>query len=291
MLRALGHRVSIVANGQHRSSDDLLLALHARKSYPAIRRFREAWPDRPVIVALTGTDLYGDLGSSAAVDRALNQAWRVIALQPQALRLLPTRIRAKCRVIYQSVKPPRSLPQPRTRAFEVCVIGHLRPVKDPFRTLMAAKRLKRSSRIHVTQIGQALSPAMDRRARTHGQSEPRYTFLGPLPRWQTLRVLGRSRVMALTSKMEGGANVLGEAIAVGTPVIASRIPGSVGILGARYPGAFPVGDTASLANLLDRVETDPRFLASLQRWCRRLVPLFHPAREIDSWRNLLAELD
>jgi len=290
ILRDLGHRVW-VAQDTPRRCWDVLIALHARKSYPAIRRFRAMWPDRPVIVTLTGTDLYGDLGSSVAVDRALHQAWRVIALQPQALRVLPAPIRSKCRVIYQSVKPPRRVPPPKTRVFEVCVIGHLRAVKDPFRTLLAAKRLKSTSRVHVTQIGQALSPAMERRARMQSRIEPRYTYLGPLPRWRALRILGRSRVMALTSKMEGGANVLGEAIAVGTPVIASRIPGSVGMLGARYPGYFPVGDTASLAHLLDRVETDRRFLTSLQRWCRRLAPLFLPAKERKAWRDLLAEFD
>ena len=37
---------------------DLLVALHAHKSYPSVIAFRSKHPDRPIIVAGTGTDIY-----------------------------------------------------------------------------------------------------------------------------------------------------------------------------------------------------------------------------------------
>src|SRR5439155_19877091 len=110
----------------------------------------------------------------------------------------------------------------------------------------------------------------------------RYRWLGDLPRWKALRLLARSRLLVLTSRLEGGANAISEAIAAAVPVLASHISGSVGILGAGYPGYFPVGDTPALAVLLDRAETDADYYGSLQAWCRRLRPLVRPARERES---------
>src|SRR5207245_1160755 len=103
-------------------------------------------------------------------------------------------------------------------------------------------------------------------------------------------ILACSQLCVLSSKMEGGANVLGEAIVAGVPVLASQIAGSVGILGASYPGYFEVGDTTGLARLLLRVESDSRFRERLRAHCRRLAPLFAPTREREAWAALLKEL-
>jgi len=73
-------------------------------------------------------------------------------------------------------------------------------------------------------------------------------------------------------------------------VLSSRIAGSIGLLGADYPGYFPFGDTAALANMLERAESDTAFYHTLQQWCEGLRPLVDPARERQSWAELLAEL-
>ncbi len=159
----------------------------------------------------------------------------------------------------------------------MCVLGHLRPVKDPFRTALAARLLPASSRVRVLHLGAALSEEMAERARQEAAANPRYRWLGELPRWRALRVLGRCRLLALTSEMEGGANAISEAAALSVPVIASRIGGSVGLLGADYPGYFPVGDTAALARLLERAETDTRFYRTLRRGCAAPAATDRPA--------------
>jgi glycosyltransferase involved in cell wall biosynthesis len=148
-----------------------------------------------------------------------------------------------------------------------------------------------SSRLRVLHVGAALSPDMAQRARAEAAVNPRYRWLGDLPRWKALRALARCRLLSLTSRLEGGANVVSEAIAAGVPVLASHIPGSVGLLGTAYPGYFPVGDTRALADLLHRAETDAAFYNHLKAWCRRLRPLVRPARERQSWRRLLRELE
>ncbi|MGH2355447.1 MAG: selenoneine biosynthesis selenosugar synthase SenB [Chloroflexota bacterium] len=288
-LRELGHHVRIVQNyGGERC--DVLVALHARKSYDAIARFHDRSPGRPLLVALTGTDLYGDIRSDPLAQRSLEWATRLITLQPMGVEELPAHLRDKVRVIYQSCAPPPGRFTPRRDAFEVCVMGHLRAVKDPFRTAEAARLLPASSRIRVLHLGGPLEEGLAARAEAEMAANPRYRWLGDRPRWQALRVLARSRLLSLTSIMEGGANVVTEALAVSVPVISSRIPGSVGLLGPDYPGYFPVGDTPALAALLHRAETDAAFYAELQGRCERLKSLADPARERQSWAALLGEL-
>ena len=289
ILRGLGHRVDIQENyfGDRR---DLLIALHARRSARSVKQFRRCYPHRPLVLALTGTDLYHDLERSQTARLSVESASRLVVLQNKALKNLPDHWRDKTRVIYQSVP---SIPKRMTslkRVFEVCVLGHLRPVKDPFRAAMAARLLPASSRIRIIHCGAALSPAMRRRASSEMQRNTRYRWLGNLPQGQAIRRLARSRLMVLSSQMEGGANVVCESIATGVPILASRIPGSTGLLGDNYPGYFEFRDTRRLATLLKQAETDQDFYNTLCQRCRQRQYLVSPQREINAWSTLLREL-
>jgi glycosyltransferase involved in cell wall biosynthesis len=146
------------------------------------------------------------------------------------------------------------------------------------------------SRVRLLHVGAALDPGTARRARDEARRNPRYRWLGALPRGRALRVLARSRLLVLTSRLEGGSNALSEALACDVPVVSSRIPGIVGTLGRGYPGYFPVGDTRALARLMHRAETDHTFYAGLKRWCRERANLVAPAAERRAWAGLLREL-
>ncbi len=289
ILRDLGHRVAIEAEYRDRPCD-LMVALHARRSFASVDRFRRRHPDLPLVLALTGTDLYGDIHTDPQAQQSLELASRLVLLQPTGIAELPQHVRERARVIYQSATRPPGEFAPRKHTFEVCVLGHLRPVKDPFRAAMAARRLPASSHIEIVHIGAALSREMEECARAEASSNPRYRWLGELPRWKALRLLARSRLLVLSSQMEGGANVVSEAIASAVPVLSSRISGSIGLLGPEYPGYFPVGDTQALADLLLRAEADAGFYETLKAWCERLRPLVDPARERQGWARLLREV-
>lgn len=291
LLRALGHRV-VLSERFEAQRCDLLIALHAHKSHASIRRFAQHRSDQPLVVALTGTDLYRDLTSGPKAGESLDRASRLVVLQPLAMRALPKkRWRQKTRVIYQSATRATNAPPPRQDRFDVCVLGHLRAVKDPFRAALAARRLPSSSRVRIVHLGAALSRAMGARARAESDRNPRYRWMGDVPRYKAIQVLARSRLLVLSSRMEGGANVLSEAIANSVPIVASRIDGSVGILGADYPGFFPVGDTAALTRMLTNAETDPTFYARLKAHGARLSGNVEPAREQADWAWLLSEFD
>lgn len=301
ILKDLGHHVT-VSQAYEDGDYDLLVALHARRSHASAARFHKLHPDKPLVVALSGTDLYHDLKRSKNARESLEIATRIVVLQPNAFDDLPPRLHAKTRVIYQSVRTIRSVRHLNpihdrrldnvagARDFTVCVIGHLRPVKDPFRAALAARRLPPSSRIRVLHVGGAMSEAMAARARSEMKINPRYRWVGAQPRWRARRVLARSHLCVLSSRLEGGANVLSESIAALTPVVASRIPGTAGILGEDYPGYFTVGDTSELSGLLIRAETDPDFLSLLRSKCGALAELFEPERELKAWKDLLGEL-
>jgi putative glycosyltransferase (TIGR04348 family) len=288
ILRELGHRVTITP--QYEGGNCLLIALHASRSARAVLQYTATHPGQPLIVALTGTDLYRDLAQDPRAQQAVDLATRLVALQPLAARELSGRVRRKLRIIYQSARRTPGPRRPTRRHFDVCVVGHLRDVKDPFRVALASRLLPESSRIRVVQVGLAMDREMARLARREEARNPRYRWLGEKPRWQARRIIARSRLLVSSSVLEGGANVISEAAVDGVPVAASRIPGAVGLLGPGYPGYFPVGDTKALARLLARAETDRAFYANMKSWCARLAPLFDPRREEAAWDALLREI-
>ena len=288
ILKSLGHRVVIEQHYDGRPVD-LLVALHARRSFAAIAKYRKCFPQGPLVVALTGTDLYRDIHTSRRAERSLEWADLLIVLQPCGRDEVPAHLRPKVRVLFQSTTPVKHVPATNSESFDVCVLGHLRHVKDPFRAALALRLLPSTSKARVLNAGKALSEAMARRARALMKREPRYRWLGELGHAQARRLLANSRLLVVSSRMEGGANVVSEAVVDGVPVLASRIGGNVGLLGARYPGFFPVGDTAALARLIERAETDAAFYERLKRDCERQKLLFDPRREQADWEALLNE--
>jgi putative glycosyltransferase (TIGR04348 family) len=286
LLRQLGHRVDVSTDFE-RQRPDLLIALHARRSHSAIATWRQQRGDAPLVLALTGTDLYKDIHTDTGAQASLEWADRFIILQEAGLQQLPQRYRRAVHIIVQSVKPPQGDFSPLQRAFEVCVLGHLREVKDPFRTAEATHLLPATSKLLVSHAGGALDPGMSRRAQRETEQNPHYRWLGELPRWRAIRLLARARALILTSIMEGGANVVSEAIACGIPVISSRISGSIGLLGADYPGYFEVGDTQGLAEQLARLETDSAHHQDLQRRVVQRAHMVDPATERQSLHELI----
>ena len=289
LLTELGNQVSIQKSWDGEECD-LLIALHARRSFPAIQRFRQKHPQAPLIVALTGTDLYGNLEKTAEAMCSLELASRIVVLQSLAVKVVPESVRPKVRVIYQSFERPSPSSRREESCFQVCQLAHLRAVKDPLLVAYAVRELPASSRIQVKHAGGVLDPDFAGQVEAEQRTNPRYQWLGPLAHEAAIDLLSRSQVLVLTSRLEGGANVVSEAIAVGTPVISSLIPGSVGILGADYPAYFPVGDSGALRQQLLRAESGDGFYRDLQQRVASLRPMVSAVRERDSWQTLLAEL-
>jgi putative glycosyltransferase (TIGR04348 family) len=262
-LRQLGHGVMVqeVWDGER---PDMMIALHARRSCSSIARYTAAHLERPLMGILTGTDLYRDIRFDEGAQRSLDLATHLVVLQDAGQAELEPRYCAKTRVIYQSTDPS---PPPTKRHFDICVVGNLRTEKDPFRAAVAARLLPGASHIRPTHAGRAQSVEFAEEARTHMEKDARYRWIGELPRWRVRKLLSHTRLLVQSSFMEGGANTLSEALAAGVPVIASDIPGNVGMLGEDYPGYYPVGDEKALAHALERIEADAAFRQLLEARC------------------------
>ncbi len=286
-LREAGHRVD-VSTAWNGEPADLMIALHARRSTPSIQAFAVKHPDKPLIVVLTGTDLYRDIRHDADAQQSLKLAHRLVVLQEKGVEELAPELAAKTRVIYQSAPdiPRQPLSQD---TFEVLVIGHLREEKDPFRPALAAALLPEHSRIQITHLGRALSSEMEEKAKALQSKISRWHWLGEVSHEVVMDRLSRAHLMIVSSLMEGGANVICEALAAGVPVIASGIPGNIGMLGQDYPGYYPVGDEQGLAQLLSRAESDENFYAELARLCQARRGLMTPEREAASVRQLMMD--
>jgi putative glycosyltransferase (TIGR04348 family) len=273
------HRLIVRTPGEPLGDADLLIALHARRSHGAVLEWRRRSGARPCIVVLTGTDLYRDVPQrdADALD-SLAQADRLVVLQEQGVAALPGRFRSKARVVYQSAPALQAVAKP-VRRLTALFVGHVRPEKDAATFVRAAAHLAARRDIAFDLVGGAREA--DARAEIDAllPAAPNLVLRGALPHAATRQRIRRAHLLVVPSRMEGGANVIVEAVVAGTPVLASDCAGNIGMLGGRYAGYFPVGDDAALAQLVQRCREQPAFLARLARQCAARAARFAPERE------------
>ena len=262
----------------HDEGADVMIALHARRSAAAVAAWRAAHPQRPLVLVLTGTDLYRDIHDDASAQRSLALADALVVLNELGAQALPAEHRARCHVVLQSCPLRRTLPRT-GRHLRALMVGHLREEKDPQTYFAAARLLAGRPDIRLDHIGAALDPALGDAAAALAAAQPGYRWLGGLPHAAVRGHIQRAHVLVHASRMEGGAHVVIEALRSGTPVLASRIAGNLGLLGAGYTGVFEAGDAAGLAALLARARDDAAMLPGLHMQCAARAPLFSPQAE------------
>ncbi len=277
----------------HADEDTVMIALHARRSATSIEAWFQRHGSDRLAVVLTGTDLYRDIATDPSALRSLQLARHLVVLQSLGVRSLPADVQAKARVIFQSTRSRQTLPKS-SRRLRVVMVGHLREEKSPA-TLFAAARLLGGHRdIHIDHIGAALDHELAAAARATMADCPNYRWLGPQPHEATRRRIQRAHLLIHTSRMEGGAHVVMEAVASGTPVLASAIDGNIGMLGEDYDGYFPWNDAQALAERLvachNGLGQADGLLDRLARQCQQRADLFLPAAEASAVRQLLADL-
>jgi putative glycosyltransferase (TIGR04348 family) len=276
---------------------DAMLALHARHSADDIARWAAVRPDKPLVLALTGTDLYRDIAVDPQAQQSLQMAQRLIVLQELGPRSLPDAFRSKCSVVFQST-PRRPSVQKSTQELRAVMVGHLRAEKSPQTYFAAARALAHRPDIVLEHIGGVLDPVLGEEAHQLAVEVPNYRYLGELSHEQTLEHIARAHVLVHPSQLEGGAHVVMEAVMCGTPVLASRIDGNVGMLGFDYAGYFDFGHADQLTQALiacrDSQNPAPNQglskLNQLARQCKLRSPLFEPETEKTSLLKLFDTL-
>ena len=287
-MLARAYRVTLAARWQQ-GAEDLMIALHARRSAASVAAWRAAQPRRPLLLALTGTDLYRDIDADPSAQASLALADALVVLNERGPQRLPPALRARCQVVLQSCAERRTLAKT-GRHLRALMVGHLRDEKDPLTYLRAVERLAGRADLCFDHIGAALDPALGAQAAALAARQPSYRWLGALAHAEVRRRIQAAHVLVHASRMEGGAHVVIEALRSGTPVIASRIAGNVGLLGSDWGALFEPGDDAALATLLERARDDPDMLPGLQRQAAARAPLFAPAAEAAALHRIVADL-
>jgi putative glycosyltransferase (TIGR04348 family) len=272
--------VRILQEWDSAQSDDVLIALHARRSYASIAAWHAARGSKGLVVVLTGTDLYRDIKQDPQAQQSLQWAAQLVVLQGAGVAELPAELRDKAQVLFQSTTTRQTLPKS-NRRLRAVMVGHLRFEKSPQTFFEAAEVLATRNDIELRHIGGEHDPALAQQAYQTTSQYPNYQFLGARSHEQTRRYIQRSHVLVHASVMEGGAHVIMEAVCSGVPVLASRIAGNIGMLGEDYAGFFTVGDAHELASLLLKFRNEPAFVAQLQEQCAARATLFEPAHERD----------
>jgi len=269
--------------------ESLLIAMHARRSAASVAAWRSTHADRPILLVLTGTDLYRDIARDDSSRQSIRLADLLVVLNELGAQRLAHEDQRKTSVILQSCSQRKPL-QHTDRHLRALMVGHLRAEKSPQTFFNAARRLIDRDDILLDHIGAALDPALGEQAQALMQQCPQYRWLGPLPHQAVRRRIQAAHLLVHPSRMEGGAHVVVEAVRSSTPVLASGIDGNIGLLGPDYTGYFPVGNDLALASLLESARDVPGMLAGLKAECDARAPLFEPARERAALQRLVASL-
>ena len=302
------HTVRIVRqwpDGPHAQHDDAMLALHARRSAESIEAWGQAHasahpaepkPTHGLAVVLTGTDLYQDIQTDRYAQRSLQWAQSLVTLQDRGPVALPLGMRNRAVVVLQSTGAWQTLAKP-SAPLRAVMVGHLRDEKSPQTLFAAARLIAPDEGIVIDHIGSALDAALGAQARVTEQACPHYRWWGELTHPQVRRRIQRAHVLVHTSRVEGGAHVLMEAVRSGTVVLASRIDGNVGMLGEDYAGYFEWNNAAQLVQLLRRCRDAVRnpagqddLYTQLQRQCAQRAPLFSAEAEQAALLQLVSAL-
>jgi putative glycosyltransferase (TIGR04348 family) len=284
------HKDGASSNTSTFESPALMIALHARRSAQAVAAYASCFPQRPIILVLTGTDLYRDIVTDTDAQRSLQLATKLVVLQPAAIANLSAELQSKTQIIYQSSASNFSMLESRVpnrrRYFTAIMIGHLRAEKRPL-DFMQAAALVTTPTVRLIQVGSAIDTKFGEQAQRTQMTVMRYQWLGGLPHPATQRWLKRSDLLVICSEMEGGANVIVEAVTKGVPVIASNIPGNRGMLGEEYAGYFALGNVVDLAAMIERCANDRQFYSVLKKQCAERAALFAPELEQAAVRRLV----
>lgn len=273
----------------------LVHALHARKGGAAW--LDHALPgDPPLVVSLTGTEIHRDLGDPAAAPRvlmALERAALVLAsgraLLEAARAVVPSIAGRSLLVPKGAELPPRDpgfdlrraagLPR---NAFVFLLPAGLRAVKDPLFALEPLARLRRRDpRVAFVHCGDALDGDLAEEFRRRAAGEPWIRSLGALPFRRMASAYAGASVVLNTSRSEGFANVLPEAMLAARPILASAVPSNAeAIRDGRTGLLYAPGDGEAFLRAAARLLRDGALRRRLGAAARREARgRFSPAAE------------
>jgi glycosyltransferase involved in cell wall biosynthesis len=286
LLTQAGHAAQAI-NTDMPPPADAMISLHATKTLAASKRFKVHSPNAKLIIYLTGTDLYREqTNNNPEFQEALILADVLVVGQRASLASIPADFQDKSHFVPASVLLPSLKKVSPPPSPSLALIGHLRPVKNPFLMNIALVELV-ELKLDAFTLGAALEPSMLADAEAWQLADSRFHWLDDVPYTEALSWIEQVDFTLNTSHSEGGSNSVAESIVLGTPVLASKIEGNVGMLGDDYLGYFEPNNASSLARLIQRSITDHSFHKKLLQQIAELQENFLPEKEVAGWLKLL----
>lgn len=249
--------------GYYPSWATMLAARGARKPWLFTPHYHPPWSMEGARSRRALRDVY----DKAIGQRVLDSAARVIAVSTGELAELKRHMRvddARVRVIPNGFHASRFTPTPDPAPFRrlvggepfVLFAGRLAKNKGLDTLVRAVPMLPADARVVLAGEDQGQRAGLEKLARELGVQD-RLRFTGHLTDELYRSALAAADVLALPSEWEAFGIVLAEAMACGTPVVATSVGGAPDVVGDGAGGVLvPYGDPARLADALSRVLTD-----------------------------------
>ncbi|MHC3378339.1 glycosyltransferase family 4 protein [Haloarcula sp. H-GB5] len=194
-------------------------------------------------------------------------------------------------VIYNAIDIDRPSVADSNRPPRIVTVGRLVPWKgiggiiDAFQQTDVA-----DAELHIVGDGPERN-ALEARASQQGVGD-QVVFHGRIPHEQVLEIVSRSRVFALNSTYEGLPHVVLEAMACGTPVVASAVCGTPEVITDGEDGFLvPQDDVESFSKRFEQLLSKPSVRDQLRAQAyKRLESQFEHEKMVAEYETLLREV-
>lgn len=304
-LQSGGIEVHRFETGEHRSVDDFLAFVEAKRIEAAIglHGFKSGLYleclTKPYILLFTNTDLNVDFQNPerrSIMQRAAEGAAAVVTyneeFQARLKELWPSCRNVRC--IHKGVVVA---PDPHFSIREHCGLASdsilfllpagLRAIKDPAFALPAFSKFhKRVRGVHLVICGVMRSEKYAQDLLSLIDTIPGVHYAGAIPTGQVQQAMCDSVAVLNTSVHEEEPNAPLEALALGVPVIARRIPGNESYLVHGHNG-FLVDTPQEIVAAFERLLNEPALRSQLSEGAKKFIEL---NRSLDRERKSYLEI-
>lgn len=273
----------------HRATDIPWVAeIHHVVGYPAAAGVME-WIGRRLYLLYFWT-----IGRSAAAFRVVNAGTGEF-LARHGVRRERIHLVSSFYLDHELLRPDPSIPKEYDVVFCGRLVAH-KGVEEFLRATMQCRVFRSSAHdnrtLRVLVIGDGPmrskmeAPHLESRPRREGKSA--ITFTGWLPTSRDVyRAIQSAKVFVMCSKSEGGPRVALEAMALGLPVIATRVGVMPDVIQDGASGIFTTGDPGDIAKKMQWLLSDDQLRARMGAEAKKILDRFEKRRLMSRYADFL----
>ncbi len=264
-LQNLGYRVFVYNGFEEKVNVEgvrCAFVLHAEKGSHVIKEL--AAKNVPVVLVLTGTDLYRDIISTKNSKkercfRSIQLASAIVVLHENAVSDLLKVVsfpRERIFVVLQSVVDfkKRTFLFKKKNHYKILLLSNIRKEKGIIVAISGflefQKNIDARTKFTLDHIGGVLDQGYFKKITNLLEGVKSVSFLGSIEKDKLQTMLASYDLLLHSSFIEGGSLVIQEAQNAGLPIIASDISCHAALLGSAYVGLHSVGSAKDVSEKL-----------------------------------------